>query len=318
MGLKEKILNRSGSYRAFKANLNKVNKLEKEVKNMNTLFNDLYVNFTHTPSPLLQNLRDLSYEGIIFIDNVCEKYGLEYWLDYGTFLGAIRHGDFIPWDDDVDMGMIRKDYDVFCDVLDYEIKAHNLKHTFTVYKHNPKDKRPNYRWIQFRSSWEYPGYRISLMNIDIAPIDYMKSYNPDTIVDDFEKYRREFHKKIVNSVEYEKAIKEHYNNLNLTLEEQEYYIPGPEVAHGITSRYPLKVRETKELFPLKRVNFGGHKFLAPNNHDYHLKSLYGKNYLQIPKFVRAHGRLRKLRMEENIMEKYEEVLESFRLANENF
>lgn len=318
MGFKEKILNRSGSYRAFKANLDKVKKLEKEVQDMNTLFNDLYVNFTHTPSPLLQNLRDLSYEGLIFIDNICEKYGLEYWLDYGTLLGAIRHGDFIPWDDDVDISMMRKDYDVICDVLDDEIKAHNLKHVFTVYKHKPSHKKPNYRWIQFRCSWEYPGYRLSLMNIDIFPYDYIKSYNEETIDEEFQKYRFHFHKQIMNKVPYEDAIKEHYDRFDLTLEKQDHYIPGPEDLHGTTARYPLDIRKTDELFPLKRINFGGHNLLAPNNPDHTLKSLYGKNYLRIPRSVRHHGRLGKLRKEENIMEKYDEVLESFRLANENF
>lgn len=46
--------------------------------------------------------------------NVCDSLGLRWYAGYGTVLGAIRHGGFIPWDDDVDVVMPRKDYEVFC------------------------------------------------------------------------------------------------------------------------------------------------------------------------------------------------------------
>ncbi len=45
-------------------------------------------------------------------DRVCQKYGLRYYLICGSLLGATRHQDFIPWDDDVDVAMPRKDFDI--------------------------------------------------------------------------------------------------------------------------------------------------------------------------------------------------------------
>ena len=44
-----------------------------------------------------------------FIDEFCTKHNITYWLDYGTLLGAARHGGFIPWDDDTDIAMPIKD-----------------------------------------------------------------------------------------------------------------------------------------------------------------------------------------------------------------
>lgn len=52
---------------------------------------------------------------------ICDKYHLKYWLDSGTCLGAIRHNGFIPWDDDVDVGMLRADYDIFLNVAQKEL-----------------------------------------------------------------------------------------------------------------------------------------------------------------------------------------------------
>ena len=47
---------------------------------------------------------------LLAVDAICRRHGITYWVDNGTLLGAVRHGGFIPWDDDMDIAMPMDDY----------------------------------------------------------------------------------------------------------------------------------------------------------------------------------------------------------------
>ncbi|SCY41558.1 lipopolysaccharide cholinephosphotransferase [Lachnospiraceae bacterium XPB1003] len=65
----------------------------------------------HTVSASTKKIWAVELELLSEFDRVCRECGLPYYADQGTLLGTVRHGGFIPWDDDIDLIMFRKDYD---------------------------------------------------------------------------------------------------------------------------------------------------------------------------------------------------------------
>lgn len=75
----------------------------------------------------LKTIQDIELKALQFIDSVCKEMGLRYFLAGGTLLGAVRHKGFIPWDNDVDIAMPRRDYEIFISVVEQ-------KHTDSPYR----------------------------------------------------------------------------------------------------------------------------------------------------------------------------------------
>ena len=76
----------------------------------------------YTISPKMKKIWAVELDLFAQFDRVCRKYGITYFADGGTALGAVRHGGFIPWDDDFDVMLFRDEYERFCQVAPMEFE----------------------------------------------------------------------------------------------------------------------------------------------------------------------------------------------------
>ena len=88
-------------------------------------------------------------EMLDYIDAVCQEQGIRYRLDSGNVIGAVRHGGFIPWDDDIDIGLSWQDYKRLCRYL-----KHN-PHPEFVLQTPENDKNYLYPWNKLRDTTTY-------------------------------------------------------------------------------------------------------------------------------------------------------------------
>ena len=65
----------------------------------------------------LRKLQLAELEILKFLVKICEENNIRYYISGGTYLGAVRHKGFIPWDDDVDIAMPRKEYERFLEIF---------------------------------------------------------------------------------------------------------------------------------------------------------------------------------------------------------
>ncbi|MBQ0083541.1 MAG: LicD family protein [Clostridiales bacterium] len=70
----------------------------------------------YTVEPEMKKIWAVELDLLNKLSEVCNKHGIKFHAVYGTMLGAVRHGGFIPWDDDVDVTMLRSDYDKLCSI----------------------------------------------------------------------------------------------------------------------------------------------------------------------------------------------------------
>jgi lipopolysaccharide cholinephosphotransferase len=88
-------------------------------------------------NPELHDLQEVELSILREFVRVCEAHKLRYYVAYGTLLGAVRHGGFIPWDDDIDVTMPRHDYNRFAELCQSELL-------------------PGFKWQSYATEEHYP------------------------------------------------------------------------------------------------------------------------------------------------------------------
>lgn len=83
------------------------------------------------PADSLERLQATERDILIIIDKICRENDIDYFIDGGTLLGAVRHSGFIPWDDDIDLGMPKTDFDRFCEIAPALLPKGYSLHTST-------------------------------------------------------------------------------------------------------------------------------------------------------------------------------------------
>jgi len=147
-----------------------------------------------------ETLRKLHHKEVEILKQlieICEKLNIQYFAAYGTAIGAMRHQGFIPWDDDIDVGMLRADFERFIE------KAPSLlpKHMFLQYRHSD----PNYNILHAKlrdnnttflePDWEKRKGSQGIF-IDIFPFDYI----PENLIKlAIVKFRKKYYQCIIST-----------------------------------------------------------------------------------------------------------------------
>lgn len=247
---------------------------------------------------LLRTLQMSQLDILIEFDRICQKNNIDYWLDFGTLLGAERHGGFIPWDDDIDVCMFKKDLGRFLEVAESELKG-----TLKVLPASKQFCRPWTRIVNTRQEvtrlvgqWDPENYgKVSAdegnaisEKTENVWIDIFVAENGTLPIKRFvEKtygkcMRRKYHlfydgmaKYILASVLYPfmYCLVSIVRLWCMLFHPDEFVIEYGSQFNGL--------RMKNEIFPLSEMCFEGHMFKVPADCGNYLERLY-RNHSQIP------------------------------------
>lgn len=255
---------------------------------------ELRKRFNPEGSPLrLHQLRML--EMLQSVDKICKENNITYWLSSGTCLGAVRHGGFIPWDDDVDIEMLKPDFCRFKKVMKNNI---NKGIAFQTHESDPEYFAPYGKIRDLNSVIEEKSchdrhYKYRGIYIDVFVIEPSISRIIARISGGMQNRLQYPLSKIQNRI-LRKSVT---NSMFFVLSKCVY----PILSFITNWKYSKKLRHihgsgfvgpryATDLLPVKYVIFEGQLFPIPQNSHHYLKILYG-NYMSIPELQKIHTHL---------------------------
>lgn len=224
----------------------------------------------------LRDLQLCDLQLLRIFHEVCRKQGWTYWLDYGTFLGSVRHGGFIPWDDDLDVSVPREVYSEMLEKMPGLVKKYGID----------VEDDPDFPMSRLCFSYKHHDTGIWL---DIFPVDSrVREKNVyegfDDLAAEMDGYR-EFYKAKHADLSRDELIQKRESMIH-NQENGEYRLMfiAPEFDDG------NHIFDYNHIFPLRTISFEGFSFHCPGDSARFLTQVYGSDFMSLPaKGVESHG-----------------------------
>jgi len=233
----------------------------------------------------LKKAQEIMFDTLVDIDRICQKYHINYWLSSGTLLGAVRHNSFIPWDDDLDICMIKEDYDQFLQIAQKELPNNMFLQTKKTDKGFPYDiaKIRNNKGIIIEKHEANKNVKYNQgIFIDIFPMILVSN---SKLLRFYQKVHFLFVKLFTYKYLNIECISIYLVNLFYKFHNKDNNI----LINSAALPDPNIYIDKSYIFPLEKIEFHNQEFLAPNNSDKYLKTIYGDDYMTPPPEDKQHS-----------------------------